>query len=101
MNYTFNQTFFAALFQHKGSRFILGFIENSSTLPPEIYIISQSVENVFARIRAPLDPTFAEIFSVVSPDKVKRIELPSSVRMTKGEVSGKGEFFGHLLRTSF
>ena len=97
IDYTLNQTFSAALFQHKGSRFILGFIENSSTLPQEIYIISQSVDNVVVRIRAPLDPTFAEITSVVSTDKVKRIALPSTVRMKKGEVTGKGECLRHLL----
>ena len=61
-------------------------------MPPEIYIISQSVDNVVVRVRAQLDPTFAEINSVVSPDKVERIALPSTLRMKKDEVSGKGEF---------
>ena len=82
--------FYAAFLENERHRFIFGFVEINSTLPPEIYIISKSTKDVFVTIRAPRDPTFEQIMLVLPPDEVKHIEVPSSMRMLNGVTGHKG-----------
>ena len=84
--------FHAAFFESKRNRSVFGFVEVNSTLPPKIYIVSQSPEDVFITTRAPLDPTFEQIITVVLPDQVKCITLSASMRMSNVETGHKGNF---------
>ena len=72
---------------------MIGFMENNSTLPPEILVIPQleTAANVTVTVTMPQDPTFETRSVTVQQNEATTIELPVSVRMPVATVGNKGK----------
>ena len=82
------------MLEYRGTKFIFGFLGNNSTAPPQIYIVPHDGDDkaaVFVSINVPLDPTFKPITATIPCCEVTSITLPTSVRMTNGDVGNNGK----------
>ncbi len=77
---------------HLGTRFILGFMENNSTVPPEVLVIPQSTQTVNVTIRLPLQQGLLDVTTLIHRENVSSITLPISSRMSRDKVGSKGKW---------
>ena len=75
----------------KGTYFVVGFLDNNSTLNPELLVIPQSDRVVNISVRMPNNANFESIFRSVHPGEIAILDLDSSVRMSGEKLGTRGE----------